>query len=61
MLGPFTSELVDKVADVTERHGIPLVQAGGAAQSLYTTTPRHFFFGVLTPSDQYLSACSIWR
>lgn len=54
LVGPFSSPLVDAVADVAEAQGVPLVQSGGALLSLYRQDRRQLF-GVNSTIDKYLT------
>ena len=55
MLGPYSSGLTKAIAPVTEKYKIPMVEAEGAARSLFTQGYR-YMFAVLSTSDQYLSS-----
>ena len=55
MLGPYSSGLTKAIAPVTEKHRIPMVEAGGASRSLFTQGYR-YLFGVLSTSEQYLAS-----
>ena len=55
MLGPYSSGLTEAIAPVTEKYGIPMVEAGGASRSLFTQGYR-YLFGVLSTSEQYLAS-----
>ncbi len=54
LVGPFSSPLVDAVADVAEARGVPLVQSGGALLSLYARGRRQLF-GVNATIGKYLT------
>ena len=54
MLGPYSSGLTKAVAPVTEKFKIPMVEANGAARTLFTKGYR-YLFGVLSTTEQYLS------
>ena len=54
MLGPYSSGLTKAIAPVTEKYGIPMVEAEGASRSLFTQGYR-YLFAVLSTSEQYLS------
>ncbi len=54
MLGPYSSGLTKAVAPVVEKHKIPMIEANGAARSLFTKGYR-YLFAVLSTADQYLS------
>ncbi len=55
MLGPYSSELTESIAPVTEKYQIPMVEAGGASRSLFNKGYRHLF-AVLSTSEQYLAS-----
>ena len=55
MLGPYSSGLTKAIAPVTEKHGVPMVEANGASRSLFTNNYR-YLFAVLSTSEQYLSS-----
>ncbi len=55
MLGPYSSGLTKAVAAVTEKHKIPLVEAGGAARSLFIQGYK-YLFAVLSTTEQYLAS-----
>ena len=54
MLGPYSSGLTKAVAPVVEKHKVPMIEANGAARSLFTKGYR-YLFAVLSTADQYLS------
>ena len=55
MLGPYSSGLTKAIAPVTEKYKIPMVEAEGAARSLFTQGYK-YIFAVLSTSDQYLAS-----
>ena len=55
MLGPYSSGLTTAIAPVTEKYQIPMVEAEGAARSLFNKGYK-YLFAVLSTSDQYLSS-----
>jgi len=55
MLGPYSSGLTKAIAPVTEKHGIPMVEANGASRSLFTQG-YEYLFAVLSTSEQYLAS-----
>ncbi len=55
LLGPYSSGLTKAIAPVTEKHGVPMVEANGASRSLFTQGYR-YLFAVLSTSEQYLSS-----
>lgn len=54
MLGPYGTGLTKAVAPVTEKFGVPMVEAEGASRSLFTQGYK-YLFAVLSTSEQYLS------
>jgi branched-chain amino acid transport system substrate-binding protein len=52
LLGPYGSDETEAVAAVAEQYHVPLVEAGGAAQSIFSHG-YHYTFGVLSLTDQY--------
>jgi branched-chain amino acid transport system substrate-binding protein len=55
MLGPYSSALTKAVAQVVEKHKIPMIEANGASRSIFAQGYR-YTFGVLSTSEQYLSS-----
>ncbi len=55
MLGPYSSGLTKAIAPVTEKYQIPMVEAEGAARSLFNKGYR-YLFAVLSTSEQYLAS-----
>ncbi|MBS1269400.1 MAG: Leucine-, isoleucine-, valine-, threonine-, and alanine-binding protein [Gammaproteobacteria bacterium] len=55
MLGPYSSGLTKAIAPVTEKHGIPMVEANGASRSLFAQG-YEYLFAVLSTSEQYLAS-----
>lgn len=53
LLGPYSSGLTEAMAPVTEKYGVPMVEANGAAISLFQKGYK-YLFAVLTTTDQYL-------
>jgi branched-chain amino acid transport system substrate-binding protein len=53
ILSPFSSPLTEVVADIAERHKLPLVAAGALAPSIWKKG-RKFVFMLLTPTDGYV-------
>ena len=53
ILGPYSSPLTEAVADLAEKHQMPLVAAGAAATSIFRKG-RKFVFMVLSPAEVYL-------
>jgi branched-chain amino acid transport system substrate-binding protein len=53
LLGPYGSSPTASDAVVAEKNGIPMVEANGAAQAIFSKGYR-FVFGVLSPADKYL-------
>jgi branched-chain amino acid transport system substrate-binding protein len=55
MLGPYGSGLTKAVLPVSEKYGVPMVEAEGASRSLFTQGYK-YAFAVLSTSEQYLSS-----
>ena len=55
MLGPYSSGLTKAIAPVTEKYGIPMIEAEGASRSLFTQGYK-YLFAVLSTSEQYLAS-----
>ncbi len=55
MLGPYSSGLTKAIAPVTEKYGIPMVEAEGASRSLFNKSYKSLF-AVLSTSEQYLAS-----
>lgn len=55
MLGPYSSGLTKAIAPVTEKYGIPMVEAEGASRSLFNQGYK-YLFAVLSTSEQYLAS-----
>ncbi len=55
LLGPYSSGLTKAIAPVTEKHGVPMVEANGASRSLFTNGYKNIF-AVLSTSEQYLAS-----
>ncbi|HUD51321.1 amino acid ABC transporter substrate-binding protein [Parvibaculum sp.] len=53
LLGPYSSGLTEAMAPVTEKYGVPMVEANGAAVSLFRKGYK-YLFAVLSTTDQYL-------
>jgi branched-chain amino acid transport system substrate-binding protein len=53
ILGPYSSPITEAMADVSERHRMPLVAAGAAATSIFRKG-RKFVFGIHSPAERYL-------
>src|SRR6266436_868356 len=54
ILGPYGSTATATDAVVAERNGIPMVEANGAAQSIFNHGYK-YTFGVLSPANKYLT------
>src|SRR5210317_1354740 len=54
MLGPYGFGLTKAVAPVSEKFGVPMVEAEGASRSLFTQGYK-YLFAVLSTSEQYLA------
>lgn len=55
MLGPYSSGLTKAMVPVTEKYGIPMVEANGASNSLFNKGYK-YLFAVLSTSEQYLAS-----
>lgn len=55
MLGPYSSGMTKAIAPVTEKHGVPMVEANGASRSLFTQG-YEYLFAVLSTSEKYLAS-----
>ncbi|RLA31400.1 MAG: amino acid ABC transporter substrate-binding protein, partial [Gammaproteobacteria bacterium] len=55
LLGPYSSVLTKAIAPVTEKYGVPMVEANGASRSLFNKGYR-YMFAVLSTSEQYLAS-----
>jgi branched-chain amino acid transport system substrate-binding protein len=53
VLGPYSSPVTDAVADVTEKHKLPMVAPAAPTTSIYRKG-RRFIFQVLSPAELYL-------
>ena len=53
-LGPYSSATTTAMAPITEKYKIPMVEAEGAARSLFTKGYK-YLFAVLSTSEQYLA------
>jgi len=54
MLGPYSSGMTKAIAPVSEKFGVPMIEAEGASRSLFTQGYK-YLFAVLSTSEQYLS------
>jgi branched-chain amino acid transport system substrate-binding protein len=52
VLGPYSSEITEAVADVAEQYQYPLLASGGSADSIWQKG-RHYVFGVYINSNKY--------
>ena len=55
MLGPYSSGMTKAIAPVSEKFGVPMVDAEGASWSLFTQGYK-YLFAVLSTSEQYLAS-----
>jgi branched-chain amino acid transport system substrate-binding protein len=55
MLGPYSTTMTKAVAPVTEKYGVPMVEAEGASRSLFTQGYK-YMFAVLSTSEYYLAS-----
>ncbi len=53
ILGPYSSGLTRAMAPITEKYGIPMVEANGASISLFREGYK-YLFAVLSTTEQYL-------
>jgi branched-chain amino acid transport system substrate-binding protein len=53
ILGPYASAIVDAVADVAEKHRLPMVASSGSVTSIFKKG-RRFSFMMFSPSEAYL-------
>ncbi|MCH1483878.1 MAG: ABC transporter substrate-binding protein, partial [Alphaproteobacteria bacterium] len=53
MLGPYSSGMTKAIAPVSEKFGVPMIEAEGAARSLFTQGYK-YLFAVLSTTDLYL-------
>jgi branched-chain amino acid transport system substrate-binding protein len=53
VLGPYSSPITEAVADVTEKHRMPMLAPAAAATSIFKKG-RKFVFMVLSPAEVYL-------
>lgn len=53
VLGPYSSPITEAVADVTERHKLPMIATGAATTSIFRKG-RKFVFMLLSPAEVYL-------
>lgn len=54
LLGPYSSLLTAAAVPLANQHGIPMLAAHGAAESLYAQGNR-YAFGIVSPAREYLS------
>ncbi len=54
ILGPYGSGPTKGMAPITEKHGVPMVEANGASRALFNKGYR-YLFAVLTTSEKYLT------
>ena len=53
VLGPYASPITEAVAEVTERHKMPMIATGAATTSIFRKG-RKFVFMLLSPAEVYL-------
>lgn len=53
ILGSYSSPIVEALADVTEKHRMPMVAASGSATSIFRKG-RRFIFQVVSPAEMHL-------
>jgi branched-chain amino acid transport system substrate-binding protein len=54
MLGPYTSGMTKAIASVSEKFGVPMVEAEGASRSSFTQGYK-YLFAVLSTAEQYMA------
>jgi branched-chain amino acid transport system substrate-binding protein len=54
MLGPYSSGMTKAIAPVSEKFGVPMVEAEGASRSLFTQGYK-YLFAVLSTAEQYMA------
>jgi branched-chain amino acid transport system substrate-binding protein len=54
IIGPYSSPVTEVMADVIERHRMPMVAVGAATTSIFKKG-RKFIFGIHSPSEVYLA------
>ena len=52
LLGPYSSEITNTVADVAEEYRYPLIASGASASSMWERN-RKYLFGIYVTSDKY--------
>lgn len=55
LLGPYSSGLTKAMAPVTEKYGVPMVEANGASLSLFKQGYK-YLFAILSTTEQYLQS-----
>jgi len=55
LLGPYSSGLTKAMAPVTEKYGVPMVEANGASLSLFKKGYK-YLFAILSSTEQYLQS-----
>lgn len=53
IFSPYSSGITEVVADVTEKHRMPMVAAGAATRAIYKKGRKHIFM-VFSPAETYL-------
>ena len=54
MLGPYSSGMTKAIAPVSEKFGVPMIEAEGASRSLFTQGYK-YLFAVLSTAEQYMT------
>ena len=54
MLGPYSSGMTKAIAPVSEKFGVPMIEAEGASRSLFTQGYK-YLFAVLSTAEQYMA------
>ena len=54
MLGPYSSGMTKAIAPVSEKFGVPMIEAEGASRSFFTQGYK-YLFAVLSTAEQYMA------
>jgi branched-chain amino acid transport system substrate-binding protein len=54
VLAPYSSGITLAVADLFERHRVPVVAAGASAEEIWTSAPRRYLVGLYPPSRGHM-------
>jgi branched-chain amino acid transport system substrate-binding protein len=55
LLGPYSSQVTQAVANVAEKYGYPLLAAGASASELWTSGDKQYLFGVYSVAERYFA------